>query len=230
MFLHTDALGTPRLATDAAQAVVWRFESQAFGTGKPESDPDGDDTKTQVRLRFPGQYHDGESGLYYNWNRYYDPRIGRYITSDPSGLWGGLNTYAYVLNNPLRFTDPSGLDVLCGQDAVAVGTNPDGSVKCAPRPGQSPQCLIGQCAALPPRIPNPDLCTIVPDLFPEACRRHDECYGHGGRACKSKETCDRQFLIDMIKEQHSASAMNMVIPSIYYHGVIRFGGPYYGAP
>ncbi len=109
-YLHTDHLQTPRLATDAALAVVWRFESEAFGTGKPETDPDGDDTKTQVRLRFPGQYHDGESGLYYNWHRYYDPRIGRYVTSDPIGLAAGVNTYAYAYSSPLYFTDPLGLD------------------------------------------------------------------------------------------------------------------------
>jgi len=108
-YLHTDHLQTPRLATDAAQTVVWRFESEAFGTGKPDTDPDGDDAATNVRLRFPGQYHDGESGLYYNWHRYYDPKIGRYITSDPIGLEAGLNPYTYVLNNSLRFTDPTGL-------------------------------------------------------------------------------------------------------------------------
>ncbi len=58
-------------------------------------------------LRFAGQYYDAETGLHYNWNRYYDPETGRYMRVDPVGE--GLNLYLYVQNNPLKYIDPRGL-------------------------------------------------------------------------------------------------------------------------
>lgn len=108
-YLHTDHLNTLRLATNAGGVKIWSWEGSAFGNTPPNEDPDGDGVNTVINLRFAGQYYDSETGLHYNWNRYYDPKVGRYITSDPIGLAGGLNTYAYVGNNPLRFIDPRGL-------------------------------------------------------------------------------------------------------------------------
>lgn len=56
-----------------------------------------------------GQYFDQETGLHYNYHRYYDPATGRYLTPDPIGLAGGVNLFAYSYNNPLNLIDPWGL-------------------------------------------------------------------------------------------------------------------------
>ena len=112
-YLHSDHLNTPRLATNQQKQTVWSWQSDAFGVGEVNEDVDGNGQKTAVSLRFPGQLADAESGLFYNYFRDYDPTLGRYIESDPIGLEGGLNTYAYVGNNPLRNIDPLGLNYMC---------------------------------------------------------------------------------------------------------------------
>jgi len=108
-YVHFDHLGTPRQVTNANQSVVWSWISAPFGDSAPDQDPDGDLTDFVLNLRFPGQYFDAESGLHYNYFRTYDPETGRYIESDPIGLEGGLNSFAYAGSNPQRYTDPLGL-------------------------------------------------------------------------------------------------------------------------
>ena len=69
-------------------------------------------------LRFPGQYFDAETGKHYNYFRDYDPRLGRYVQSDPIGLQGGLNTFGYVRGRPLNLFDPLGLVYYTGLEVI----------------------------------------------------------------------------------------------------------------
>jgi len=108
-FIHADHIDTPRVVVDKNNNVRWRWVVEPFGTTAPEADPSSMGVFTQ-NLRFPGQYFDQESGLHYNYFRSYDSSVGRYTQSDPIGLGGGINTYAYVEGSPIGFTDPMGLE------------------------------------------------------------------------------------------------------------------------
>jgi len=128
IYFDVDHLNTPRAATNQSGAVVWTWESDAFGAIQPNQNPSGLGVEI-VNLRFPGQYYDQETGLYYNMHRYYDPTMGQYTQPDIIGLRGAsFSTYQYVKSNPLKYSDPWGLldrlvfngTTLTGYDDMAV--------------------------------------------------------------------------------------------------------------
>ncbi|WP_342769040.1 RHS repeat domain-containing protein [Solilutibacter pythonis] len=111
-YIEPDHLGTPRVIIDAKRNVAtwrWPLTGEAFGADAPEEDPDGDGERYEFDLCFPGQRYDRHTGLHYNYFRDYEPQTGRYVQSDPIGLKGGVNTYAYVEGDPLMWFDSKGL-------------------------------------------------------------------------------------------------------------------------
>ena len=121
-YIHTDHLNSPRRIYNQAQQLVWLWENtEPFGDSVPNENPNGLGTFT-CNLRFPGTYADTETGTLHNWHRTLAPALGRYHQSDPIGLEGGINTYLYVLANPLSYIDPLGLDVnVCFYADAAAG-------------------------------------------------------------------------------------------------------------
>jgi RHS repeat-associated protein len=127
-YVFTDHLNTPRVITRATDnQMVWRWDqADPFGVAQPNENPAGLGN-FKYNPRFPGQLFDAETGLYYNYYRHYDPRTGTYTQSDPIGLGGGINTYAYVGGNPVNFIDPLGLtqyDIDVARQ-IAIETQPD---------------------------------------------------------------------------------------------------------
>jgi RHS repeat-associated protein len=100
---HPDHRGMPRLLTDPTGNIAWSGAMSVFGSAVEMV------RKVRQPYRLPGQYHDEETGLYYNRARYYNPRLGRYHSRDPLDLIGGWNWYAYAENDPVNGNDPLGL-------------------------------------------------------------------------------------------------------------------------
>jgi RHS repeat-associated protein len=120
--VHADHLNTPRRLTNQYGEAAWQWKFSAFGDENPTRaakrfvDPEktpgmGSGTVADVtyNLRYPGQTADQESGLYYNYFRWYNSSIGRYGQTDPIGLQGGWNRFLYVDGDALTGFDPLGL-------------------------------------------------------------------------------------------------------------------------
>ncbi len=102
-YFLNDHLGTPHKIVNSEGVIVWEAAYLPFGKGQIITET------IENNFRFPGQYYDAETGLCYNWHRYYDPNTGRYLTPDPIGLRGGINLFAYVINDPINGMDLWGL-------------------------------------------------------------------------------------------------------------------------
>lgn len=104
-FVFHDQVGLPlHIEDDRGRVVWWARRVDPYGT--VEALPGAE---VEYALRWPGHYYDSDTGLHYNRFRYYDPRLGRYLQSDPLGLAGGLNLYAYA-PNPTITVDLLGLE------------------------------------------------------------------------------------------------------------------------
>jgi len=183
-YFHNDHLGTPQVLTNDGQTIAWKAAYTAFGQAAPTIQT------VENPFRFPGQYYDQETGLHYNYHRYYDPITGRYVTPDPIGLNGGTNLFVYVENNPLKNIDPIGLFIyLCGRKGDKVpgnhvyfwddrpGTSPEN--RSCSRTGFFPTDRSGPGHGNPNKDKGPgkDLCNLIQrsnwmeDILMECCRR-----------------------------------------------------------
>jgi|GEM_PF-1567040 len=110
----TDQLGAPTAMFDAGGREIWAGQLDSYGALRNQRGE-----RAACPFRWPGQYEDEETGLYYNRFRYYDPEAGRYVSQDPIRLRGGPNLYAYV-PDVLTHVDPWGLS-----GCRDVSTEPD---------------------------------------------------------------------------------------------------------
>jgi RHS repeat-associated protein len=108
-YIYSDNLNTPRrVVVPSSNLARWAWNSDAYGNGTPNGNPSGIGGYS-FHLRFPGQFADSETGIYYNSSRNYNPVTGRYIEADPTGFDGGINPYVYADGSPISEIDPAGL-------------------------------------------------------------------------------------------------------------------------
>ena len=109
-YFHCDQIGIPREMTDKDGNLVWFGDY--YGWGRLKEETKVTDSAYQP-FRLQNQYCDRETGLHYNFFRYYEPDAGRFVNQDPIGLEGGGNLYAFAPNTG-SWIDPLGLFGLAG--------------------------------------------------------------------------------------------------------------------
>jgi RHS protein len=163
-YLHSDHLGTPRVGTDQARQVTWRYKSDAFGNGTPTG-------TSIVRLRLPGQITLGLGTVNYNYLRDYYPKWGRY---------GDLNSYTYVDSSPVGYTDRLGLFRIYGRWCGPDWTG-----------GRVEQFASGNSVLYRPPTDKYDNACRDHDVCYSICRDGAPCNKVARRSCMIR--CDRQL-------------------------------------
>jgi RHS repeat-associated protein len=139
-YLSYDQVGSPRLVADGSGNVVKRISYDSFGNILEDTNP-----SFTIPFGFAGGLHDRDTGLVRFGFRDYDPEVGRWTAKDPIGFAGGdTDLYGYVLNNPVNWSDPFGLDVTVtlyfgafGYGHVGIGVNSTRTTGFYPTPGAS---------------------------------------------------------------------------------------------
>jgi RHS repeat-associated protein len=136
-FYHRNHINSNSVITDSSGNEVTRLVYLPFGElSRPNSS--GTDTVTS---KFTGQEYDEEMGLYYYGARYYDPKVGRFLSPDPLigdiGDPQSFNRYSYVENNPIKYIDPTGYQG-CPADMCTSFPVPGDPGPYYPDPGHDP--------------------------------------------------------------------------------------------
>ena len=121
-YYHADGLGSVVALTSSTGAVIERYTYDVYGTPRITDAAGTVLTQSAVgnRALFTGREYDQETGLYSYRARYYDSRIGRFLSRDPVGYTADLNLYRYVDHNPLTWVDPTGLEKYGQQSSAFI--------------------------------------------------------------------------------------------------------------
>jgi RHS repeat-associated protein len=193
-YIYADHLNTARvIVRPTDQAIQWQWGSdEPFGQSQANSNPKGLGTFT-YNPRFPGQVADAESGWFYNWHRDYNPARGAYVQSDPTGLNGGINTYAYVVGRPIVSVDSGGLLV----DDGFLGPRPQPAA-----PVVEPSTPVAPPEAAPPiatppiALPSCPICVLAallatPNNFAQGAGCDDDPQGYLNASCNPQASARR---------------------------------------
>ena len=169
-YYDVDGLGSVSLANDVSGTVQDKYLYDGWGITRSSTTPIVNPFVYTAREA-------GEAGLLFYRARYYNPGIGRFVSEDPIGFWGGMNLFAYVENDPLTYTDPFGLE-LYPPGGWGNGHKPGGpAIPCGWTYGYKARRLM---------------------------KTHGTRYAHCWASCKIRKECDLQTAIDWekIKEDY----------------------------